>query len=64
MLIVKVKNQKDIDRSLKILKSKSNKTGLMKEILDRKEYKKPSIKNREKMKNAIYIQKLRNEENK
>lgn len=63
MLIVPVNNPKEIERALKTLKSKVNKSGLIKDIRDRKEYKKPSVVKREIKKNAIYIQKLRNEEN-
>jgi small subunit ribosomal protein S21 len=63
MLIIPVNNPKEIERALKTLKSKVNKTGLIKDIRDRKEYKKPSVVKREIKKNAIYIQKLRNEEN-
>jgi small subunit ribosomal protein S21 len=62
MLIVKVKDQSSIDRALKILKNKVVKTGQLKQLRARQEYVKPSIKRRDQLKKAIYIQHLRDEE--
>jgi len=64
MLIVKVKDQSSIDRALKILKNKVVKTGQLKQLRARQEYVKPSIKRRDQLKKAIYIQQLRDEESK
>lgn len=64
MIIVKLKNSKDIDRCLKIFKTKVNKSGLIREIKDRMEFKKPSVKKREIKLKAIYIQKIIDLENK
>ena len=62
MLIVPVKNSKGLDRALKTLKSKVNRTGLVKELRARSEYKKPSVKRREEISKAIYKQKMMDEE--
>ena len=58
MLIVTVKNG-GIEKSLKLLKKKLINTNQNEILLNRKEYIKPSILNREKNKKAIYIQKLK-----
>lgn len=58
MLIVTVKKG-GIEKSLKLLKKKLINTNQNKILLNRKEYIKPSILNREKNKKAIYIQKLK-----
>ena len=62
MLIIKVKDGEKIDRALKRYKNKYNKTKVMKELRDRQEFVKKSVKKRQQVKKAIYIQKLRNEE--
>jgi len=62
MLIVTLKNGLTIDRALKILKGKVAKTKQMKELKDRQEYVKPSAERRNQIKKAIYIQKLKQEE--
>lgn len=62
MLIVKVKDNNSIDRALKILKNKTVKTGMIKQLRSRQEYVKPSVRKRDQLKKAIYIQKLRDEE--
>ena len=53
MLIINVNNQ-DLERSLKIFKNKVGKTQLIKELNNRKYYKKKSDINRQILKNAIY----------
>jgi hypothetical protein len=58
MLIVTVKKE-GIEKSLKLLKKKLINTNQNEILLNRKEYIKPSILNREKNKKAIYIQKLK-----
>jgi small subunit ribosomal protein S21 len=58
MLIVIVKKG-GIEKSLKLLKRKLINTNQNEILLNRKEYIKPSILNREKNKKAIYIQKLK-----
>ena len=63
MLIVKVKDPKQIDAALKMFKNKVNRTGLIKEIKRRMEYKKPSELRREMKKKAIYRNKFINNDN-
>ena len=58
MLIVTVKKG-GIEKSLKLLKRKLINTNQKEILLNKKEYIKPSILNREKNKKAIYIQKLK-----
>ena len=58
MLIVKVKEGKGgIERALKEYKSKVIKTRQMRELQERKEFKKKSVINREAKKKAIYVSK-------
>lgn len=59
MLIIPVKNSKDLERALKKLKNKARDTGLVKEIRNRMEYKKPSVVKREMIQKAIYVNKRR-----
>lgn len=64
MIIVPIKEGENIERALKKFKRKFEKTGVIKELRERKAFKKPSVKNREKMIHAVYVQKLQqNEEN-
>jgi len=58
MLIVKVKEGKGgIERALKELKSKVIKTRQMRQLQDRKEFEKPSVKKRNSKRKSVYIQK-------
>ena len=58
MLIVKVKEGKGgIERALKELKSKVIKTRQVRELQNRKEFEKPSVKKRNSKKKAVYVQK-------
>jgi len=61
MIIVPVKEGESIDRALKKLKRKFEKTGTVKELRARKNYDKPSVIKREKMQKAVYVQKLRDQ---
>ena len=63
MLIIPVKDGENIDRPLKRFKRKFDKTGGMRQLRSRKQFVKPSIKNRDKIKKAQYIQRLRDLEN-
>ena len=56
MLIVDVKQQGNIERALKLLKSKVIKTRQVRELQERKEYVKNSVKKRTKKLKAIYRQ--------
>lgn len=64
MLIVTMKDGLTIDRSLKMLKSKVAKTKQLRELRNRQAYIKPSAERRDEIKKAIYIQKIRDEEQK
>jgi small subunit ribosomal protein S21 len=58
MIIVPVKEGESIDRALKKLKRKFEKTGVVKELRDRQKFTKPSIRKRDSVQRAIFIQKL------
>jgi small subunit ribosomal protein S21 len=62
MIIVHVKDGENIERALKKFKRKFEKTGVVKELRARQQYDKPSVLKRLKMEHAIYVQKLRQEE--
>lgn len=61
MIVVPVKEGENIDRALKKLKRKFEKTGVVREVRERQKFTKPSIKRREEIQKAIYIQKLQQE---
>ncbi|MDA1288161.1 MAG: 30S ribosomal protein S21 [Flavobacteriaceae bacterium] len=63
MLIIPIKDGENIDRALKRFKRKFDKTGAMRQLRNRKQFTKPSVKNRQKMLKAQYIQTLRDSEN-
>ena len=63
MLIIPVKEGENIDRALKRFKRKFDKTGAMRQLRARKQFVKPSVKNRQKIQKAQYIQHLRDSEN-
>ncbi|MCX6285080.1 MAG: 30S ribosomal protein S21 [Bacteroidetes bacterium] len=58
MIIVPVKEGESIDRALKKLKRKFEKTGVVKELRERQKFTKPSVKKRDSVQKAIYIQQL------
>lgn len=62
MIIVPVKDGENIERALKKFKRKAEKTGVIKEVRNRKQYDKPSVVKRIKMQHAVYVNKLRQEE--
>ena len=62
MIVVQVKEGENIERALKKFKRKFEKTGVVKELRARQQYDKPSVLKRLKMEHAIYVQKLRREE--
>jgi small subunit ribosomal protein S21 len=62
MIIVPVKEGENIERALKKFKRKSEKTGVIKEVRNRKQFDKPSVLKRIKMQHAIYVNKLRSVE--
>ncbi|MCK5028246.1 MAG: 30S ribosomal protein S21 [Bacteroidales bacterium] len=58
MIVVPLKEGENIERALKKFKRKFEKTGVVKELRERQAYTKPSIKNRELRKKAIYVQQI------
>jgi small subunit ribosomal protein S21 len=62
MIIVPVKDGENIERAVKKFKRKYEKTGIVKELRARQQYDKPSVLKRLKMEHAIYVQKLRQNE--
>ncbi len=62
MIIVPVKEGENIDRSLKKFKRKFEKTGVIRELRSRQAYVKPSVKRREEIKKAIYVQHMQQNE--
>jgi small subunit ribosomal protein S21 len=60
MIIIKVNKEKSIDFALKLYKNKVQKIRQIQELKDRKEFKKPSIKNREQKLKAIFNEKFKN----
>jgi small subunit ribosomal protein S21 len=57
MIIIDVTKFGSIDQALKLYKSKTNKIGTVRELRDRQEFVKPSVKRREEVKKAKYIEK-------
>lgn len=56
MIIIDVSKEKNIESALKILKNKVQKTKLLQQLKDRKEYIKPSVEKRNVVQKAIYTQ--------
>ena len=63
MIIVPIKEGENIERALKKFKRKFEKTGTIRELRSRKKFVKKSVKRRDEVKKAAYVQSLRlNEE--
>jgi len=58
MIIVPIKEGENIDRALKKLKRKFEKTGVVKELRNRQKFTKPSVVDREQRLKAIYVQQM------
>ena len=58
MLIIPIKEGENIDRALKRFKRKFDRTGGMRQLRSRKQFTKPSVRNRDKMIKAQYIHKV------
>jgi len=56
MIIVPIKEGENIERALKKFKRKFEKTGTVKEIRRRQAFEKPSVRKREELRHAIYVQ--------
>ena len=62
MIIVPIKEGENIERALKKFKRKFEKTGTVRELRARKNFEKPSVIKRMALQKAIYVQKLRLQE--
>ncbi|MDA0843985.1 MAG: 30S ribosomal protein S21 [Bacteroidetes bacterium] len=62
MLIIPVKEGENIDRALKRFKRKFDKTGTMRQLRSRQQFVKKSVRMREQLQKAQYIQGLRDKE--
>ncbi|MFY7671037.1 30S ribosomal protein S21 [Tenacibaculum sp. MEBiC06402] len=58
MLIIKVKDGENIDRALKRYKRKHRDTKLMRELRERREYTKESVRRRAEVKKAQYKERI------
>ena len=60
MIIIEIKNNENIEKALKLLKSKVIKTKQNKFLFEQKEYKKKSVLRRTEILKAKYIQSKKN----
>ena len=58
MIIVPIKEGENIEKALKKFKRKFEKTGIVRELRNRKTFTKPSVRMRDQKKKAIYVQHL------
>ena len=63
MIIIDVTKYGSIEQALKVYKNKTNKIGTVRELRDRQEFVKPSVKRRAEVKKAKYIEKKFNNNN-
>ena len=59
MIIIETHKYKSIEQALKVYKQKHNKIGIVKELRERQEFEKPSVKNRTKLLKAKYINNIK-----
>lgn len=59
MIIVDVQKCKSIEQALKLYKNKHNKIGTVKELRERQTFTKPSVKRREEVLKAKYVESKR-----
>lgn len=62
MLIVPVKEGENIERALKKYKKKYEKTGVMRQLRERKQFTKPSVTDRQQRIKAAYKQRMQSAE--
>ena len=62
MIVVPIKEGENVERALKKLKRKFEKTGVVKELRTRQKFTKKSVLVRERKLKAIYVQQLREKE--
>ena len=61
MLIIKVEGKDGIEKALKKYKRKFENVKTIRQLRERKEFTKPSVKRRNEIKKGIYIENLRKE---
>jgi small subunit ribosomal protein S21 len=62
MLIIDARESESIDRALKKYKKKYEKAGILRQLRERQTFTKPSVKRRNTVLKAAYVQNLRMEE--
>ena len=62
MLIIDVRESESLDRALRKYKKKFEKAGVLRELRSRKHFTKKSVKRRNQILKAAYIQQLQNTE--
>ncbi|MFM1893608.1 MAG: 30S ribosomal protein S21 [Flavobacteriales bacterium] len=62
MLIIPIKEGENIERALKKYKKKFEKTNVMKQLRDRKEFEKPSVSRRQEVIRAAYKQRMQSQQ--
>ena len=62
MSIVPIQDGENIERALKKFKRKFEKTGIIRELRDRKTFEKPSVRKRAQLMKAIYVKHLQTSE--
>lgn len=62
MLIIPVKEGENIERALKKFKKKFDRTGVIKELRARKQFIKPSVLDRQQRLKAVYVARIRREQ--
>ena len=60
MIIIDLQKERSLESALKTLKNKVQKTRLIQELRNRKEYVKPSVQKRKVKQKAVFVQKLKN----
>jgi small subunit ribosomal protein S21 len=62
MLIIPIKEGENIEKALKKYKKKYEKTNVMKELRNRKEFEKPSVARRQEVIKAAYKQRMQSQQ--
>ncbi len=62
MIKIPIKEGENIDRALKKFKRKFEKTGVIRELRERQAFIKPSVRRRNEIKKAVYIQRIQLDE--
>ena len=62
MLIIPIKEGENIEKALKKYKKKYEKTNVMKELRNRKEFEKPSVARRQEIIKAAYKQRMQSQQ--